>query len=88
LRAKEPKLGLTVGSTLVSGIIIICMVMGNISGAMVDATKGSMLMIKNMVLVFITGLMADDMRVTGSMENSMARAHSFSRMALLKKVSG
>jgi hypothetical protein len=56
--------------------------MGNTSGAMVDATKDSTLMIKSMALGYTTGLMADDTRVTGSMENNTAKVLSFNQMAL------
>lgn len=56
--------------------------MGNTSGTMVDATKDSTLMIKSMALGFTTGLMADDTRATGSMENNTAKVLLFNQMAL------
>ena len=56
--------------------------MGNTNGATEDATKDSTLMIKSMALGSTTGLMADDTRATGSMENNTAKVLSFNQMAL------
>lgn len=66
------------------GKITTCMDKAPTLGAMAENTKGNTTWTKSMVMVSITGLMEDDMKVSGVMVNSMEKANIFYQMELLK----
>jgi hypothetical protein len=59
------------------GSIIKCMVVANINGKMVVVTKANTITIKNMDMVFIHGLMAEDMKDTGKMVKGKEEVNIF-----------
>lgn len=72
--------GLMVDNTLVLGKIIICMVMVLTLGKMEDDMRDITKWIKSMALVYINGLMVENMKVTGLMVSSMVKANIFYQM--------
>lgn len=70
------------------GKITICMDRERTRGLMAENTRENITWIRNMVMVFTTGLMAGDMKVTGAMESSTAKANIFYQMASPKLAFG
>ena len=53
-----------------------------IHGKMVESMKVNINMIKNMVMVFISGLMEENMKDFGNMENNMEKENIINRMEI------
>ena len=88
LRDKEFTIGVINESTMVTGKITRWRAVEFLNGQMVAGMKVSILMIRKKALVLFTGPMAVSMRVTGSMESRMDKAHIKQQMVKLKKVNG
>ena len=63
--------GLTVKDMKVNGIEIKCTEREKLFGKMEENMKGIINMIKNTVMVFLSGMMVEDTKETGKMVNSM-----------------
>ena len=72
-KVKVCMFGKTEENIMVNGLIARCMVMESIPGRMDANIVDTMLMIKNMDMVYINGQMEKHMMVNGKMESSMEK---------------
>ena len=71
----ESTFGKTVGNTMVSGLIMICLALVSTYGAMAGDTKVSTMKIRNRDTVCIIGLMEGDTKVGGTKANNTVWAN-------------
>jgi len=71
-----------------NGIIITCMAAEYIPGKMEGSMRDYINMTKNTDSVYILGLMEEDTRVIGLMENNMEKENIFYQTVQLKSVCG
>lgn len=60
----------------------------NLLGMMVENTLVTMLMTKNMDMVYLNGLMAENIKGIGRMENNMVKEYILDQMVAREKVNG
>lgn len=65
-----------------------CMVKEHTHGAMGGSTRESTTWIRNMGMVYTSGLMAGGMKAIGKMGNNMVKANTSCKMVMLKLVYG
>ena len=80
--------GQTAVVILVDGMITKCMVTETSFGLMADNTQEPIAMIQKWDLVYLDGLMVDDMKATGKKENSMEKENLYQIMEKNDKGSG